>query len=110
MIDVIGTIFARPALPEGYVPMPEGDLIPDAELRAGWHVNTTPEVLEQNPALADYVITPSTMRRVWSGDDPQAPSATVALRFADQDQAEAVLGAMSLLPPDPVEAPAPDPE
>jgi hypothetical protein len=53
----------------------------------GWLVNVTPAVLAANPALADFVVTPSRLARVWAGDDPESPTMTVALRFADEAEA-----------------------
>ena len=64
----------------------------DETLLVGWHVNTTPAGLAARPDLAPYVVTPSQLRRVWSGDDPLNPTATVALRFTDEAEAVAVLG------------------
>lgn len=61
----------------------------------GWHVNTTPEGLAAFPALAPFVVSPdpTRLRRVWAGDDPENPTLTVALRFADEAEA------LSALPP-----------
>jgi len=57
----------------------------------GWHVNVTPDEIEAHPDLAAYVVTPTRLRRVWAGDDPEAPAWTVALRFPDQETADSVL-------------------
>ena len=35
---------------------------------------------------------PSQLRRVFAGDDPEKPAWTVALKFADEAEARAVLG------------------
>ncbi|MFC0633308.1 hypothetical protein [Brevundimonas balnearis] len=79
--DVIGTLFEAAGDDEAEaVPLP------------GWHVNITTEGLAARPDLAPFVVTPTTLRRVWAGDDPAAPVVTVALRFADQAAAEAALG------------------
>lgn len=79
--DIIGPLF-DPPLVEGDAPVP----------LAGWHINTTPAGLAAQPSLAPYVVTPSRLRRVWAGDDAANPTATVALRFADEAEARAVLG------------------
>ena len=57
----------------------------------GWHANITPFGLVKRPDLAPYVVTPSRLRRVWAGDDPLNPTATVAMRFADEAEATATL-------------------
>jgi hypothetical protein len=80
-LDIIGPIF-DPAVTEGGEPIPLD----------GWHVNTTPEGLAARPDFAPYVVTPSRLRRVWAGDDPVAPTFTVALRFASEAEANEVLG------------------
>ena len=59
---------------------------------SSWHVNCSPDELEANPALADYVVTPSVMQRVWLGDDHTDPTMTVALRFTDETEYLAVSG------------------
>ena len=58
----------------------------------GYHVNTTVADLAEHPELEPFVVVPSTMRRVWAGDDPENPQWTVALKFADEAEARAVLG------------------
>lgn len=78
--DIIGEMIQRPTeIGEARVILP------------GWHVNTTPEVLASRPELAPFVVTPATYERVWASDDPTAPTMTVALLFADQAEADAVL-------------------
>jgi hypothetical protein len=72
--DIIGTLYDPPAEEGG-----------EPGLLAGWHVNITPDAL--SPELEPYVVTPSRLRRVWAGDDPEAPVLTVALRFADEAEA-----------------------
>jgi hypothetical protein len=61
---------------------------------SGYHVNTTPGLIAERPELAAYVVTPEPgiLRRVWAGDDPANPTQTVAMRFADEAEARAVLG------------------
>lgn len=59
----------------------------------GWHVNVTTQGLAARPELAPWRVAPATLRRVWAGDDPAAPATTVALRFADEAEALATLGA-----------------
>lgn len=78
--DVIGLLFDYPTDDDGE-PIPLD----------GWHVNITVEGLALRPDLAPHVVTPSRLRRVWAGDDPLNPVATVALRFADEAAAVAVL-------------------
>jgi len=80
-LDIIGPLF-EPPLVEGGEPIP----------LAGWHVNTTPAGLAARPDLVAYVVTPNRLRRVWAGDDAANPTATVALRFADEAEAMAALG------------------
>lgn len=84
MIDVIGLIYPRATLAQGWK---DGDAIPQAEPLDGWHVNVTPELLESRPELLPFVVVPARLRRVWSGDDPTAPTQTVALRFFDEVEA-----------------------
>ncbi len=60
----------------------------------GFHVNTTTAILAERPDLEPYVVTPETLMRVWAGDDPDNPTMTVALRFADEAEALAVIGAV----------------
>ena len=68
-----------------------GPIYDGATLLEGWHVNTTEAGLSANPDLAPFVVTPSRLRRVWAGDDPVNPTETVALRFADEAEANAAL-------------------
>ena len=79
-LDTIGLMFDPPET-EGGEPIP----------LTGWHVNTTIDGLSARPDLAPFVVTPSRLRRVWAGDDPVNPTETVALRFADEAEANAVL-------------------
>lgn len=80
MIDVIGIIYDNP---DGGEPVP----------LAGWHVNTTPEYLIEHFELEPFVVNPSHLRRVWAGDDPVNPVSTVALKFADEAEALAMIPA-----------------
>ncbi len=57
----------------------------------GWHVNITVQGLAARPDLAAYVVTPSQLRQEWARL-PGEPQVTVALRFADEAEARAVLG------------------
>jgi len=82
-IDIIGVLYRAPVDPTD----PSEILVP----YPGWHVNITAEGLATRPDLEPYVATPSRMRRVWAGDDPEAPEWTVALRFPDQATADSVL-------------------
>ena len=80
-LDIIGPLF-DPPLVDGGEPVS----------LAGWHINTTLAGLTAKPDLAAYVVTPNLLRRVWAGDDAANPTTTVALRFADEAEAQAVLG------------------
>lgn len=88
-VDVIGVLYAERVLPEGWS---LGDPLPATEALPAWHVNVTPLVLAERPALEAHVVSPATLRRVWAGDDPANPSDTVALSFANEAQARAALG------------------
>ena len=88
MIDIIGALYSPPADPA------------DEPVRLwGFHVNVTPEVIEARPDLAAKVHQPATLRRVWCGDDPAAPTMTVPLRFNGENAAREALG--DLWPADP---------
>ncbi|MES2984053.1 MAG: hypothetical protein V4735_02570 [Pseudomonadota bacterium] len=80
-IDRIGTLFTVD------VADPQNPVV---TALAGYHVNITPEVLSD--AIAPFRVTPSHCLHVWAGDDPEHPHVTVCLRFADEAQADAVLG------------------
>lgn len=73
MIDIIGAIYDPPA-EEGGNPV----------RRYGWHVNVTPDVIARNPDLEARIVAVDTLRQVWAGDDPWAPTETVPLRFAGE--------------------------
>lgn len=79
-IDTIGPLFD--AGPPGETPVQLD----------GWHVNITASGLAARPELAAWRVQPTTLRRVWAGDDPAAPVLTVALRFADEAEARDALG------------------
>lgn len=88
----------NPALIDGPIPIPVWSA-PDADgdrtvvgWRDGYRLNTTAEVLAARPELAAFRVEPPRMIRVWAGDDPEAPTVTVALRFADEAEAAEVLG------------------
>lgn len=99
MIDVIGLIF--PPVSDEPV-WPGSDPLPSAEPVPGWHVNVTPDYLAERPELETFVVTPATLNRVWAGDDPEDPTMTIALRFADEAEAATVLD----LPPPASDPPA----
>lgn len=61
----------------------------------GVHYNTTPSDLAAHPALQPYVVAPSLLQRIWAGDDPAAPTMTVALVFPDQATADAVFSSIA---------------
>jgi hypothetical protein len=81
MIDVIGALY-DPA------PEPGGDPI----RLWGFHVNITAACLVEHPQLDAKVHQVATLRRVWAGDDPIAPSLTVPLRFNGEAAAREALG------------------
>lgn len=74
MIDVIGILY------DGETPLP------------GWHINTTPEVMNQKPELEAFRVEPHPLLRVWAGDDPVNPVYTVPLRFTDEAEAQIAFG------------------
>lgn len=90
--DVIGALYTPGVYGE---PDPQTglsvEITPPVAL-TGWHVNTTSAALAARPDLTPYVVTPNHLRRVWAGDDAANPTATVALRFADEAEASAVMG------------------
>ncbi len=98
-IDVIGVIYHATGATHAF-PMPGGGnlIVPVMAPFAGWHVNTTIESLSERPDLEPFVVTPSALRRVWAGDDATDPSLTVALRFASEAEADAVLNLPVMLP------------
>lgn len=54
--------------------------------------NTTPRFFTASlGALTAYRVAPSPFTRVWAGDNPAAPTNTVALAFPDAATAQAVL-------------------
>lgn len=79
IVDRIGLLFG-PA-----------DAAGEVEALPGWHVNLTVEGMAARPDLAPWRVTPERLLRVWAGDDPDAPVATVPLRFADAAEADARL-------------------
>ena len=76
-IDVIGDLY-RDDAEYG----PEGDVIKAPTKRDGFHVNVTPDEVNEN--RAPFVVNPPVLIRVWSGDDPADPKITVPLRFASE--------------------------
>jgi len=78
-IDVIGVMYRDPIDPTD----PEEALV----AYPGWRVNITAGGLELRPDLEPFVVTPARLRRVWSGDDPIAPSVTVVLKFESEAKA-----------------------
>lgn len=79
-IDIIGPLFDAGAPGEAPV------------LLEGWHANITAQGLAARPELAAWRVQPTTLRRVWAGDDPAAPLLTVALQFADEAEGRSALG------------------
>lgn len=88
-VDVIGAIYAVQAVSAGWMP---GDPLEPAVRVWGFHVNVTAAVMEAHPELGARVITPASLVRVWSGDDPASPTETVALRFNGENAAREALG------------------
>lgn len=87
MIDMIGHLYT-PGVYGGLDPATFACVVlAPPVLMDGGHLNTTPEYLAAHPQLEPFVVTPSALRRVWSGDDPANPTQTVALRFADEAEA-----------------------
>lgn len=74
-IDIIGALF------EPHPTDPEGEPV----LLSGFHVNVTPDLMSERPELEEFQVQPSSLRRVWSGDDQSNPKYTVALRFPDEE-------------------------
>ncbi len=87
MFDVIG-VLRRDAVYDADNVLTHAEVI-----YPGFHVNATPEVLASRPDLEPFVVKPGLMQRVMHGDDPANPTMTVALRFADEDEAIAMIGA-----------------
>jgi hypothetical protein len=90
--DVIGPlytsgVYGEPDPTTGLV----AEIMPPVAL-TGWHINATQAALAARPDLVAYVVTPAHLRRVWAGDSAVAPVETVALRFANEAEARAVLG------------------
>jgi hypothetical protein len=79
---------------DGPIPIPVLDENgePTGDFETGYHVNVTPGFLADHPEVEPYRVTPSALRQVWAGDCPFSPVETVALRFADEAEARAVLG------------------
>lgn len=75
-----------------YGPPDQDGIRPVTGYVPGYHVNTTVADLAEHPELEPFVVKPSSLRRVWAGDDPDNPQWTVALKFADEAEARAVLG------------------
>lgn len=83
-IDRIGTIYRDDA-----VCGPQGELLTPATALTGYHVNVTPD--EMTDVLESFRRSPPRLKRVFAGDDSEAPEITVALRFADKAEADANL-------------------
>lgn len=74
-------------------PVRDADGQPTGAVQPGYRLNTTHPIFDAVPAIAPYRVTPAHMLDVWAGDDPNAPTITVALLFPDQATAQAVLAA-----------------
>lgn len=65
--------------------------------RTEYHVNlptwpqTPDEFVAERPDLAPYRREPPLLSRIFAGDDPAAPTMTLALRFTDEAEARGVL-------------------
>ena len=66
-----------------------------ATLAPGVHYNVTEAVIAEHPELNFFRVTPTPFQRVWAGDDPEAVTWTVALRFVDADQAASYLDVLT---------------
>jgi hypothetical protein len=79
---------------DGPIPIPVLDETgaPTGALVPGCHVNVSARFMAGHPSAEPYRVTPSALRQVWAGDDHLSPVETVALRFADEAAARAVLG------------------
>lgn len=57
----------------------------------GVHYNADPATFAANELLLEpFLVSPTRLQRVWAGDDPDAYTMTVPLKFADQAEADAV--------------------
>lgn len=84
-LDIIGPLYT----PGQYDA--DGNEISPPVLLPGYHVNITKADL--TPELEPFRVFPSQMRRLFAGDQwPNEPTWTVALKFADEAEARAVLG------------------
>ena len=88
MFDVIG----RFTIPGEFDDDGNWTLLP--RVLSGWRVNTTPEVMVSRPDLEPFVVNPPSLLRDWAGDDPANPTMTIPLRFTDEAEALAVIGAV----------------
>lgn len=90
-LDIIGPLYTPGVYGE---PDPQTglavEITPPVAL-TGWHVNTTSAGLASRPDLTPYVVTPTHLRQEWARL-PGEPQIAVALRFADEAEARAVLG------------------
>lgn len=91
-VDVIGVLHRKVMVPEGWMP---GEPLLEVAALTGWHVNTRPEIVDARPELEPFVVTPNNPRVLWQGGE------TVALRFADEAEFDAVMGP-DARPPAPV--------
>jgi hypothetical protein len=84
--DIIGALYD----PAEY--NDKGEEVTPAKLLPGYHVNITAD--DMTSELEPYVVEPSPLRRVFSGDDPANPKWTVALKFKNEAEARAVFNGM----------------
>jgi hypothetical protein len=56
--------------------------------------------LAAHPELAPYNVEPATLQRIFAGDDAANRTLTVAFKFANEDEAKAVLGPLGYWQPD----------
>lgn len=78
----------------------------DGTPSAGFHVHlpcwpqTPADFRTARPELADYLVEPASLQRVFAGDeDPSNPQLTVALRFPDEATAQLVLAPLGYWTP-----------
>ena len=77
-----------------YGPPDQDGIRPVTGYVPGYHVNTTVADLAEHPELEPFVVVPSTLRRVWAGDDPENPQWTVALKFESEEEFRKVTDAL----------------
>lgn len=62
------------------------------QLSEGVHYTTDEATMAARPELEPFRVTPAHLQNVWAGDNPEAPTWTVPLRFPDELTAAVFLG------------------